>query len=100
MEPKLNLVPPNHICFGDNVKHERHFIHGSIQLPDLILYVCHGYFNAFFTRVYKLLGDKVCYAFSSSYSIEPKTVAATPSNPHINIFERENLDDEEPLYQW
>ena len=45
------------------------------------------YFNYFCTRVHKLLGDKVHYAFSSDYSIEPKTVAATPSNPHIILFE-------------
>ena len=56
-------------------------------------YVGHGYFNAFCTLAHKLLGDKVNYDISSAYSIEPKTVAATPPNPQFINFEREELDD-------
>ena len=99
MEKKLNQVPPNHI-FLYHGKHERHFIHGPSQLTELILFVGQGFFNDFCTRVHKLLGDKVHYAFLSAYSIEPKTVAATPFNPHIIPYEREKLDDEDPLHQW
>ena len=47
-----------------------------------------------------MLGYKVHYAFSSAYYIGPNTVAATPSNPHVIPFEREYLDDEDPLHQW
>ena len=43
----------------DHGKHERHFMHGSILVPELHLYVVHGYFNAFCTRIHKLLRDKV-----------------------------------------
>ena len=84
----------------DHGNHERHFIHGSRQLTELIVYVGHGYFNDFFTCVHNLLGEKVHYTFSSAYSIEPNTVAATPSNPHTITFKGEELDDEEPLHQW
>ena len=31
----------------DHRKHERHFIHGSRYLTEIILYFGHGYFNAF-----------------------------------------------------
>ena len=43
----------------DHGRHERHFVHGSTKMPELYLYVGHGYFNAFCTRVCKVLGDKV-----------------------------------------
>ena len=39
--------------------------------------------------VHKLLGDKVHYAFSEAYFIEPKTVDATQSNPRVIPFEKE-----------
>ena len=38
----------------DHVKHKRYFIHGSRLMPELHLYVGHGYFNAFCTRIHKL----------------------------------------------
>ena len=53
----------------DHGKHERHFRHGSSLMPELFLYVGNGYFNAFCTRVHKVLSDKISYAFSSAYSI-------------------------------
>ena len=84
----------------DHGKHERHFIHVSSRFPELILYVGHGYFNAFYTRVHKLLGVKVHYAFSSAYSVEPKTVAVAKPNPHVIPFENGDLENKEPLLQW
>ena len=72
----------------DHGKHERHFIHGSRQLPELILYFGYGYFNALCTRVHKILRYQVHYAFLSAYSIESKTVSMTPYNPHIVPFEK------------
>ena len=47
----------------DHGKHERHFMHGSILMPEIHLYVGHGYFNAFCNRINKLLREKVHYAF-------------------------------------
>ena len=41
----------------DHGKHERNFMHGSRLMPDLHLYIGHGYFNAFCTRIHKLLRD-------------------------------------------
>ena len=59
----------------DHGKHERHLLHGSSQMPELFLYVGNVYFNAFCTRVHKMLSDKVHYAFSSAYSIQPTPIA-------------------------
>ena len=39
----------------DHGKHERHFMHGYSLMPELHLYVGHGYLNAFCTRIHKLL---------------------------------------------
>ena len=55
----------------DHSKHERHFLHRSSNLPDLYVYVGNEYFNAFCTRVHRLLSDKVHYAFFSAFSIQP-----------------------------
>ena len=41
--------------------------------------VGHGYFNAFCNRIHKILRDKVHYAFSSAYSIDP---GAATTEPH------------------
>ena len=43
---------------------------GAVHMPELHLYVGHGYFNAFCTCIRKSLGDKVNFAFSSAYSID------------------------------
>ena len=43
----------------DHGKHERHFIHGISQMPELLLYVGNAYFNAFCTCVHNMLSDKV-----------------------------------------
>ena len=59
----------------DHGKHEQHFLHGSSQMPELFFYVVNGYFNAFCTRLHKMLSDKVHYAFSSAYSVQPNPIA-------------------------
>ena len=66
---KLGAKRSHFIC--DHSKNERHFMHGSRLMPELHRYVGHGYFNAFCTRIHKLLRDKVHYAFSPAYSIDP-----------------------------
>ena len=60
---------------SDHGQHERNFLHGSSRMPELFLYVGNGYFNALCTRVHKMLSDKVYYAFSSAYSIQPTPTA-------------------------
>ena len=62
-------------------------MHGSIQMPDLYLYVGHRYFNEFCTRIHKLLGDKLHYAISLDYSIEPNIDDAVPPKPHVIPYE-------------
>ena len=89
---KSNLV-------WDDGKHERHFLHGSSQMPELFLYASNGSFNAFCTRVHKMLSDKVHYAFSSAYSIHPTTTAQEPSNPHLISDEDGELEEDGP-YSW
>eukprot|EP00957_Ditylum_brightwellii_P069248 5257212-Ditylum_brightwellii.AAC.1 len=64
----------------DNGKHERHFMHGLIKLPELYLYVSTGYFNAFTMRIQMFLGDKVHYAFSSAFSLNPDPQIGDPTN--------------------
>ena len=49
--------------------------------------------------MHKLLGDKVYYAFSSVYSVEPETVAVAKPIPHAIPFENGDLDNEEYLHQ-
>ena len=71
----------------DYGKHKRHFLHGSSQMPELFLYVGNVYFNAFCTRVHKMLSDKVHYTFLSAYSIQPTPTAQELSNPHLISYE-------------
>ena len=66
----------------DHGKHERHFLHGLSQMPELFLYVGNGYFNAFCTHVDKMLSDKVYYAFSYAYSISQ---LLQPRNLQVHI---------------
>ena len=75
-------------------------MHSSSQIPELYLYVCRGYFNTFFTRIHKLLWDKVHYSFSLAYSIDPNMDTALPPKPHVITYEEVDLDEEEPLHQW
>ena len=84
-------APKSHFVW-DHCKHERHFLHGSSQIPELFLYVGNGYFNVFCTRVHKMLSDKLYYAFSSAYSIQPTPIAQKPSNPHLISYEDGELE--------
>ena len=78
----------------DHGRHERHFMHGSSQITELYLYVSHGYFTAFCTRVNKFL-------FEKAYSIDPHTSDAThPDGPYAIPYGEGDLDGEEPHHQW
>ena len=85
----------------DHGKHERHFMHGASYMPELHLYVGHGYFNAFCTRIRKSLGEKVNFAFSSAYSIDPqfKTEDKVSTKPAVIPYDTGKLE-EEPLHEW
>ena len=67
-------------------------MHSSTQIPDLYLYISNGYFNAFFTHIHKLLGDKVHYAFSSTYSIGLVINDTVPQRTHVITYEEGDLD--------
>ena len=92
---KLGATRSNFIW--DHGKHKHHFMHGSSLLPELHLYVGHGYFNAFHTRIDKLLRDKVHYAFSSAYSVDP---SATTTEPHVIPEKSGDIEGENNIYQW
>ena len=81
----------------DHGKHERHFMHGSRLVHELHLYVGHVSFNAFCTRIQKLLRDKVHYAFSSAYSIDP---SAATTEPHVISADPGDIDGDNIIYQW
>ena len=66
-------------------------------MPELHLYVGHGYFNAFCTSIHKLLRDKVHYAFSSAYLIDP-SVATT--EPRVIPAKSGDIGGENDTYQW
>ena len=85
----------------DHGKHERHFMHGLSELPELYLYVGTGYFNAFTTRIRKVFNDKVHYAFSSAFSLEPQLQTGDPTNLEAMLGpEGEQDKNENPIYQW
>ena len=68
----------------DHGRHERNFMHGSSRMPELYLYVGHGYLKYFCTRVHKFLSDKVHFAFFSAYFIDSQTsYVINPDVPHI-----------------
>ena len=50
----------------DHGSHERNLMYGYSRMPELYLYVGHGYFKAFCTRVHKFLSDKVHFNFPQS----------------------------------
>ena len=81
----------------DHGKDERHFMHGSSLIPELHLYVGHGYSNAFCTRIHKLLREKVNYAFSSAYLIDP---SASTTEPHVIPEIPGEIEGENNIYQW
>ena len=73
-------------------KHERHFMHDSSLMHEFHLYVGHGYFNAFCTRIQKLH-----YAFSSAYSIDP---SAATTEPHVIPAKPGDVKGDNNIYQW
>ena len=81
----------------DNGKHERHFMHGYSLMPELNLYVGHGYFNAFCNCIHKLLRNKVHYAFSSAYLIDP---SAATTEPRFIPADPGYIEGDNNIYQW
>ena len=79
----------------DHSKHEQHFMHGSSLMPELHLYVGHGYFNTFCTRIDKLLRDKVHYAFLSAHLIDP---SAATTEPHVIPEKPGDIEGENNIY--
>lgn len=84
----------------DHGKYERHFMHGSSELPELYLYVGTGYFKAFTTRINKYFGDKVHYAFSSAFTLDPNSQIGDPANPETMLGPEGDIEDENPIHQW
>ena len=96
---KLGSTRSHFIC--DRFRHERHFMHGSSNMPGRYIYVGHVYFKSFCTRVHKFFFDKLHFAFSSEYSINPQTSDIIHSDgPHIIPYDKGDLDGEDPHHQW
>ena len=66
-------------------------------MPDIHLYVGHGYFNEFCTCIHKLLRDKVHYEFSSAYLIDP---SAAITEPHVIPADPGDIEGDNNSYQW
>ena len=76
-------------------------MHLSIRMSELYIYVYHGYFKAFCARVHKFLSEKVHFAFSSDYSIDPHTSdIINPDGPHVIPYGEGDLDGKETHHQW
>ena len=75
-------------------------MHGSSEMPELYLYVGQGYFKAFRSRIQKYFGDKLNYAFSSDFSLEPNVDPIDPTNIDAILgHEGEDIsNDENPIY--
>ncbi len=72
---------------------------GPSEFSELYLYVGQGYFQTFTNRLQKYVGDKVHYAFSSDFTLDPTVKSSNPTNPKTMLGPK--VDDEEnPLYQW
>ena len=70
-------------------------------MPELYIYVGHGYFTSFCTRVHKFLFEKLHFDFSSEYSIDPQiSDVILPDVPHIIPYDKGDLDSEDPHHQW
>ncbi|KAL7526219.1 LOW QUALITY PROTEIN: hypothetical protein ACHAXR_003428, partial [Thalassiosira sp. AJA248-18] len=59
-----------------------------------------GYFKAFTTRIQRYFGDKVHYAFSSAFSLEPTLQIGNHTNLDAMIGPEGDTVDENPIYQW
>ena len=55
----------------DHGRHKQNFMHAYSYIPELYIYVGHGYLKDLYIRVHKFLSDKVHFAFPSAYSIDP-----------------------------
>ena len=76
-------------------------MHGSSRMPELYLYVVHGYFKAFCTRLHKFLSDKLHFAFYSAYFLYLQTSdVINPDGPNIIPYGDGDLDSEDPHHQW
>ena len=59
-------------------------MNGYSHMPELYLYVGHGVFKAFCTRVHKFLSDKGHFAFPSAYYLYPQTSdLINADGPHV-----------------
>ena len=68
----------------DYSRQERHFMHGSRHMPELYVYVGHGYFTYFYTIVHKFISENFHFSFSPAYSIYPHTSdKINPDGPHV-----------------
>ena len=83
-------------------RREHHFMHGASHMPELHLYAGHGYFNALCTSIHKLVGEKVHYAFSSAFSINPHTKQNNdvPTKSATISYDHGELDNKETLHEW
>ena len=96
---KLGSTKPHFIW--DHGRHERHIMQGYIYMPELYLYVGHGYFKAFCTRFHNFLSDKVKFTFSSAYSIyQHNSEVINLDGPHVIAYNKGYLYSEDPLHQW
>ena len=76
-------------------------MHGSSHMPELYLYIGHGYFTAFCTIIYKFLSEIFHLAFYSVYSMDPNTSdVINPDDPHVIPYGKGYLDGKEPHHQW
>ena len=76
-------------------------MHGSSRIPELYLYVGHGYFKYFCTRVHNFLSDKMHFAYSSAQYIYPHTSdIINPGVPQVIPYGEGYLDGKEPHHQW
>ena len=62
-------------------------MHGSSRMPEIYLYAGHGNSESFCARVHRFISNKVQFAFSSDYSIDPHTSdVLNPDGQHIIPF--------------
>ena len=75
-------------------------MHVYSHMPELYLYVGHGYLTDFCTRVHNFLSEKLYLTFSSAYYIDPQTSDIIhPDGPHVIPYGKGYLDSKEPHHQ-
>ena len=70
-------------------------MYGSSELTELYLYVGQGYFKAFSSCIQKYFGDKVHYAFSSAFYLEPNVEPGDPTKLEDMLGHKE-----EDIFRW